>query len=248
MTAADNIVAYVEGQGEAPIGPQPEFFAFLGSDSGFLNLIAAPGIALIAELRGKTVSVDALTTGYAFVLLEILRRNGLESGDYTVAKVGGTVQRWQALQQGLQDATLLSTPYNIVAKAAGFSQLARGSAVLGRYQGNVAAARRSWAAANKAAVLGYGRAYVAAIRWLYEPANREAAISILRKALPNMTQELGVESYGELLGPNDGFDRDGQIDIDGLRTVLELRSRYARPAKLLRDPAKYFDDAYWRAI
>src|SRR3954447_14708712 len=37
MTAVDNIVAYVEGQGEAPIGPQPEFFAFMGSDSGFLN-------------------------------------------------------------------------------------------------------------------------------------------------------------------------------------------------------------------
>ena len=31
MTAADNIVAYVEGQGEAPIGPQPGFFAFMGS-------------------------------------------------------------------------------------------------------------------------------------------------------------------------------------------------------------------------
>src|SRR5579872_37190 len=25
MTAVDNIVAYVEGQGEAPIGPQPDF-------------------------------------------------------------------------------------------------------------------------------------------------------------------------------------------------------------------------------
>jgi len=42
MTAVDNIVAYVEGQGEAPIGPQPEFFAFLGSDNGFLNLVVAP--------------------------------------------------------------------------------------------------------------------------------------------------------------------------------------------------------------
>jgi ABC-type nitrate/sulfonate/bicarbonate transport system substrate-binding protein len=40
MTAFDNIVAYIEGQGEAPIGPQPEFFAFMGSDSGFLRLVA----------------------------------------------------------------------------------------------------------------------------------------------------------------------------------------------------------------
>ena len=33
MTAVDNVVAYVEGQGEAPIGPQQEFFAFMGSDT-----------------------------------------------------------------------------------------------------------------------------------------------------------------------------------------------------------------------
>ena len=65
MTAIDNIVAYSEGQGEAPIGPQPEFFAFMGSDSGFLNLVARPGIDRIEDLRGCTESVDAFTTGYA---------------------------------------------------------------------------------------------------------------------------------------------------------------------------------------
>src|ERR1051326_2838215 len=77
MTAVDNIVAYVEGQGEAPIGPQPEFFAFMGSDSGFLSLVVSPQIKTIADLKGKTLSVDARTTGYAFVLFDILRRNGL---------------------------------------------------------------------------------------------------------------------------------------------------------------------------
>ena len=44
MTAFDNIVAYVEGQGEAPIGPQPQFFAFMGSDDSFLSLVAKPDI------------------------------------------------------------------------------------------------------------------------------------------------------------------------------------------------------------
>src|SRR5438309_1541220 len=39
MTAFDNIVAYVEGAVEAPIGPQPDFFAFLGSDDSFLSLV-----------------------------------------------------------------------------------------------------------------------------------------------------------------------------------------------------------------
>jgi len=63
MTAFDNIVAYVEGEGEAPIGAQPEFFAFLGSDDSFLSLVGAPGISKVADLRGRSVSVDAATTG-----------------------------------------------------------------------------------------------------------------------------------------------------------------------------------------
>src|SRR5437660_2294066 len=78
MTAVDNIVAYVEGQGEAPIGPQPEFFAFMGSDSGFLSVVGSAPIERIEDFAGKTLSVDALTTGYAFVLYELLRRHGLE--------------------------------------------------------------------------------------------------------------------------------------------------------------------------
>src|SRR5271169_5990653 len=58
MTALDNIVAYVEGQGEAGIGPQPDFVAVMGSDSGFLSLVTSPSIPGIKELVGKILSVD----------------------------------------------------------------------------------------------------------------------------------------------------------------------------------------------
>jgi NMT1/THI5 like protein len=51
MTAIDNIVAYVEGQGEAPIGPQPDFAAVMGSDSGFLSLVASPSISRLFRNR-----------------------------------------------------------------------------------------------------------------------------------------------------------------------------------------------------
>jgi ABC-type nitrate/sulfonate/bicarbonate transport system substrate-binding protein len=247
MTGIDNVVAYVEGQGEAPIGPQPEFFAFMGSDTAFLNLIAASGIGSIAALKGKTVSVDALTTGFAFVLFEILRRNGLDTTDYNVVKLGGTAQRWQALRGGRPDASLLSTPYNILAQNAGLTQLARSADVLGHYQGNVGAARRSWANANRDAVIGFIRAYANAVDWLYDRANCAEAIRILCKELPDMTPDLARQAYGELLDPKDGFFRNGHIDVEGVRTVLELRSRYAKPAKHLSDPGKYLDEAYLRA-
>jgi ABC-type nitrate/sulfonate/bicarbonate transport system substrate-binding protein len=245
ITAIDNIVAYVEGQGEAPIGPQPEFFAFMGSDSGFLSLVATPDVHSCGDLKGKTLSVDARTTGYAFVLFEILARNGLKDGDYSIEKVGGTVQRWNALREGRQSGTLLSAPFNLLAQEQHFNQLAKATEVIGPYQGNVAAARRTWAKQNAEKVRAFIRGYVQAIDWLYDPANREEAIRILQKNLPEMSSDLAGKSYDLLLDPHDGFSRKGQVNLAGIRTVLALRSRYAEPLKKLTDPMKYYDASYY---
>ena len=246
ITAVDNIVAYVEGQGEAPIGPQSEFFAFMGSDSGFLSLVVAPDVTRFADLKGKTLSVDARTTGYAFVLFEVLRRNGLTlDTDYRVERAGGMTERWEALREGKQAGTLLSTPFNILAKEQRFNQLAQAIAVIGPYQGNVAATRRSWARENSAKVIGFIRAYAQAIDWLYDAANRDEAIAILSKNVA-MSPILAARSYDELLDPKDGFFRKARISIDGLRTVLALRTRYAG-AGTLTDPVKYYDPAYYDA-
>jgi ABC-type nitrate/sulfonate/bicarbonate transport system substrate-binding protein len=246
ITAFDNIVAYVEGQGEAPIGPQPEFFAFMGSDNGFLSLVAAPGVKTIDGLKGKTLSVDARTTGYAFVLFDILRRNGLQESDYKIEKVGGTTMRWDALREGKQSGTLLSAPFNFLATEQHFNELARAIKVIGPYQGNVAATRRSWAKENRTKVIAFIRGYAQAIDWLRDKANREEAISILLNNV-KMSPELSARTYDELLDPKDGFFRKARVSPEGMRTVLALRSRYADARKVLVDPLKYYDSSYYDA-
>ena len=42
MTAIDNVIAYMEGQGAAPTSQTPEIFAFMGADNGFLRLVTIP--------------------------------------------------------------------------------------------------------------------------------------------------------------------------------------------------------------
>ena len=242
MTAFDNVVAYVEGQGEAPIGAQPEFFAFLGSDDSFLSLVAQPDIASAADLRGRNVSVDAATTGYAFALFEMLDSAGLKEGDYAIVKVGGMAQRFDDLRRGGNAATMLSTPYDLLAQRAGLRVLSR---LEGPYQGNVGAARRQWAKSNPVLVAAYIRAYVKAVCWLYEPANRSEACGILQRHVSAMTPELAAASYPVLLDPVRGFFRDGCVREDGVRIVLRLRSRYAAERRTLSDPSKYFDHQYW---
>src|SRR5947207_8610299 len=64
----DNVVAYQEGQGEAKIPDNPDLFAFMGGDGGFLAIAAAPAVKRFEDLKGKTLSVDAMTTGFAFVV------------------------------------------------------------------------------------------------------------------------------------------------------------------------------------
>jgi ABC-type nitrate/sulfonate/bicarbonate transport system substrate-binding protein len=246
ITAFDNIVAYVEGQGEASIGAQPEFFAFMGSDNGFLSLVAAPDVKTIADLKGKTLSVDARTTGYAFVLFDILRRNGLEESDYNIEKVGGTTMRWDSLREGKQSGTLLSAPFNFLAGEQHFNELARAIKIIGPYQGNVAATRRSWARENRPKVIAFIRGYSQAIDWLYDKGNHDEAITILLNNV-KMSPELAERTYDELLDPKDGFFRKARMSTEGMRTVLALRSRYADAKKKLADPLKYYDSSYYNA-
>ena len=56
MTAFDNVVAYQEGQGEAKIPENPDMFAFMGSDNGFLSVMGGKGIERFADVKGKKLS------------------------------------------------------------------------------------------------------------------------------------------------------------------------------------------------
>jgi ABC-type nitrate/sulfonate/bicarbonate transport system substrate-binding protein len=245
MTAIDNVIAYSEGQGAAPTKETPDIVAFMGGDNGFLRLMAVPEVKTYADLKGKQVSVDALTTGYAFVLLELLAKSGLKAGDYEVVTAGGVMQRFQALMEKKHAATLLISPFEVNAEAKGFTRLANAADQLGAYQGLVGAARRAWAREREKDLVGYIRAYLAALDWLFEPANKVEAIAILRKNLPNMNEELAAKSHTILAHPSQGFARRAELDVAGVKTVLALRSKYAQPPKQLNDPAKYYDLQYY---
>jgi len=247
MTAIDNLIAYREGQGEAKVDG-PDLIAFMGGDNGFLRLVAVPEVKSFGELRGKTLSVDALTTGYAFVLLELMERNGLTlNRDYRTERAGGVLQRFNALLEKKHAGTMLISPFEVQAEAQGFNRLANASDALGSYQGLVGGARKAWADANRDAVVGYIRAFSEAVDWLYAPQNRSEAIAIFRKNLPQATEQAASTAYGVLLSPKDGFQRKAQIDLKGVETVLRLRSKYGQPQKALSDPARYYDDRFYRA-
>ncbi len=247
LTAIDNVVAYDEGQGEVDLGAPADFVALFGVDNGLLSVMAASDIPDIRGLKGQTVSVDAMTTGFAFVLREALARNGMNENDVTWAKAGGGAQRLEALLKNEQKATLLNTPLDLVAEARGFRRLLRARDMLGAYQGIVAMARRGTVKDRAAALRGFTRAFHGGVQWIAAPENREKSIALLMAKMNGMPRAAAEKAYERLLDPDDGIYRDLRVDRAGLGMVLELRTRYARPRKVLADVEKYIDAGFLAA-
>jgi ABC-type nitrate/sulfonate/bicarbonate transport system substrate-binding protein len=245
----DNLVAYQEGQGEAPVKVAPDLVAFMGFDNAFLSLVAVPEVKSITDLRGKDLAVDALTTGFAFVLHEMLGRAGLKDSDVKYVRAGGTAFRYAGLLERRFAATLLSSPFDIQAEAKGFKRLGNAIDLLGAYQGRTAFGMRGWIKNNEAAVIGFMRAMREAMDWIYDPQNREIAEAILVANDRDMTPALAKKTYDMFVDKKGGLYRDGKIDMQGLKVVLALRSKYGQPKKELNDPMKYIDlELYHKAF
>jgi ABC-type nitrate/sulfonate/bicarbonate transport system substrate-binding protein len=243
-TALDNVVAYDLGEGS--LDKDADLVAFMGGNYGALTLIGRPEIKSIQELKGRDLAVDAISTGYAFVLQDLLAREGLRAGDYKLVAFGNTGARWQALQRNQAAAGLLTPPLSQAAVAQGYRNLGEAADLLGGYQGGVAATRRDWAKANPDAVVGFVRGYRQGLLWLDAPSNKQAALAILSAEIPETTPALAEESYALLVSDPRGFDPGGKLDPVGVKRVLDLRRQYGPPGRPAADIGRFIDETYFQ--
>jgi ABC-type nitrate/sulfonate/bicarbonate transport system substrate-binding protein len=243
-TSIDNVMAYSEGQGDVPLDGF-DMFAFAGVHSGLNSVVARPEIKSYEDIKGKAVAVDALGTGYAFLLFRILAEHGLElHRDYRAISVGGGPERLEALKRGEAVAAVMAAPNDIEAKNLGFTILADAAEAVGSYQGSVYAARRSWAKDHEREILGFIRAVTAAHGLVYS--DRAGATATLQKRIKTLSEADAALIYAGLTRGTGGLNRSAELNIDGIRTVLSLRSDYAQPRKSLSDPMKYLDLGFYQ--
>jgi ABC-type nitrate/sulfonate/bicarbonate transport system substrate-binding protein len=243
-TAMDNVIAYTEGVGEVAPSGETSLVAILGGDNGFLHILARPQYATYSDLRGKRLGVDALTTGFAFVLRRMLETGGLGAGDYELVAVGAGAKRFQALVNDEIDGTISSTPFDVQGEAAGLHVFPAVIETLKHYQGYIAAVRQKWAAANPGDASAYIRAYRSALTWLYDPANRADAIALLMENA-KMSQAAAEKTYPIMIDAKRGYDPAAAIDLAGVQTVLDLRKQYGAAQKPFGAPGKYVDLRYY---
>lgn len=244
-TAFDNVVAYQEGQGAVPL-KDTDFFAFMGATQVELAFITQPDVKSYADVEGKSLALDALSTGFAFVLYEMLERNGLTKNDYGMVPVGATPSRWEAVKAGTHAGTLTIEPFTSIARNQGFNVLDTSTNLFPDYQGGSFAASRKWAAANPDALKGFIRGYLAGLEWTLDPANRAEATDILLANMPEIKPPVAGAVMNSLLSPRSGLTPGAAMLMEGVKTVLALRSKYGTGGTL-SNPEKYIDLQYLEA-
>jgi ABC-type nitrate/sulfonate/bicarbonate transport system substrate-binding protein len=244
-TALDNVIAYAEGEGAPNAPKEADLAAVLGGNNGGLTLIGRPGIKNAAEFAGKDLAVDAISTGFSFVLQDMLARAGVKQGSYKLVAFGNTGARLKAMDEGKAVGAILTPPLSLGAVMRGYANLGDAASVLGGYQGSVAAARREWAKANADTVVAFIRGYRAGLAWLQAPANKQGALAILRAEMPEVDQAGAEENYTIQVADPKGFDPGGKLDLAGAKEVLSLRRQYGPQGKPATDIGRFIDESYY---
>ena len=234
QSAIDNAFA-LKDKGRADIA------VVLGGDNSFNHLIVRPEINSIADVKGRTVAVDAVNTAFALQLYEILRRQGIHKNDYNVKPAGSSPARL-ALMTEDEDvvAAMLSPPFSIAAKEKGFKDMGSAAAVLGAYQGSSLFALRAWAAANNDTLIKSLQATIEGFRWALDPKNKTDVITMMAQRL-NITRDIAAITYESTCS---GFSRDGAIDMAGVVNVLKLRAAFEGGQSAA--PDSYLDLTYFQ--
>jgi ABC-type nitrate/sulfonate/bicarbonate transport system substrate-binding protein len=221
-----------------------------GGDNGFNRIFVQPEINAYAELRGKTVVVDAPNTAYALLLYKVLKDSGLNKGDYVVKPVGGTTARLDAMTKDKANAAgVLNPPYTFRAKEAGLKDMGAAAKAIGAYQAGGAFVMRDWAKANSDTLVRYISAYVEGCRWALDPANKAEAIALIADRL-KLTPDVAAQSYAVATDPPDNIAKDAKFNMEGFKNVLKLRAEIeGQWGGSPPPPEKYVDLSYYdRAV
>ena len=218
-----------------------------GGDNGFNHIFVQPKIGSYADLRGKSVVVDAPNTAFALLLYKVLKDAGLNKGDYTVRPIGGTPARLEAMikDKTSASAAVLGPPFSFRAAAAGLKDMGAAAKAVGSYQSDGAFVMRAWANANSDTLVRYIRAYVEGRRWALDPANRAEAIQLLADRL-KLSPEVAAQSYATATDPADPIAKDAKFDMAGFNNVLKLRAEIEGQWGGKAPPAeKYIDLSFY---
>ncbi len=209
------------------------------------TLVAAKRFKSFKELKGATIGVSSLTSGATSLLRLMLEKNGLNyPKDFNLLSVGGTPERFSALQSGRVDAVLLAAPLSYKAMDVGFSKVGDVFDYVTHYQHSALVVKKSWARENRETVRKLLRGLVRAFQWLHQ--NREQAIAFIGSELKleRPYAEAGWQEYTR----SKAWPLKAEIDIEGVKTQIQIWAQREKITGALPTPERYVNENYLKAV
>ncbi len=225
LTNPDNVVAY-RCLPDNPLSRTADVRILAAVDGGLgLSLFGQPGHTTPKQLHGGVLSVDAPTTGFAFIAYELLDRLGLrKDDDYSIQAMGSTPRRTEALLTGQCHMTVLNAGNDLRAEGEGASRLSSVTSI-GPYVGTVLAARGETIQRDGDALARLIETLLQTSAELVEGKHIELALDATQHRL-GLDRATAKRYLKTLVDPTEGLVADGWMSPDALQTVVELRNRY----------------------
>ena len=173
-----------------------------------------------------------------------MKKLGLEwNRDYTFKSFGNTTARADAMSRGEASGAMMSLADEEIQKR-GFRVLAQAQDYVKHYARGLGATRRVWANANEDLVVRFTRAMIRTTDWLQEPKNKDEAVQLLLGETKN-NKARALSMYEQTISPTMGLTPRSRIDMEGIRTVLELREVAGLMKPPVPKPEKYVDEKFY---
>lgn len=139
---------------------------------------AKASVGGIKDLKGKTIALGGLVDITKIYWDIMAAQNGLKPGDVDIIVIGATAGRFAALKSGSVDASMLMTPFNFQAEAAGFKSIGLVYDYVKDFPFTELEVSRSWGSTHQDVTKRLLAALDESAAWFYAPDNRDELIKM----------------------------------------------------------------------
>lgn len=216
VTSPDNVLLYATTD-RNPLARHVDVKMIRAIDRGLgLTLVTRSDIQTPEDLAQAALCVDVVRSGFALLLFSMLDRLGIDSRAMEFEERGSTPARMQALLGGETDGTILNAESLVSAQEAGMRAWMTATEACESYLGTVLAVP---AATSPELTDSLVSLWSEATAWLLDSSADEVAA-----CLAETSPVLGSAAYLQLLrNPDTGLSRTGDIDLDDLRVLCDIR-------------------------
>jgi NitT/TauT family transport system substrate-binding protein len=199
-------------------------------------LVSQPNVRSPEELKGKRIGVSSVGGMSAYLVREIIARNGLNPDrDVTFLAIGGTSARTAALFGGTIDAALVVAPDNYALERKGYRRLLMASDYV-NYPLSGVAASADFLAKNKAIAISFLKGLMEGAKFTRE--NKSDALSFI-KSYFKVPDDEAEKSYDFLIKemPPDLLPEDAVVraGMDFAKSALKLSPEAVPDISRVRD-------------